>query len=346
MQNSDLNSFLSVVPVAAIVIAGDERIEAANEAAERLSAGQIVGRHYMSVLRQPDLVSAVESVRAQGGDRMTRMRQVRGEGDTLIDVHCIAVPDTSPRKVILWFEDVTHVEQAGQIRRDFVANVSHELRTPLTSLMGFIETLQGPAKDDPAAREQFLEIMALEAARMERLVSDLLSLSRVETEERRAPTEQVDIVVLVKSVAKMLRRVADEAGVTLDVDLIEAQGCVIGDEDQLRQVFSNLIENAIKYGAAGKVVTASLQNVEQVAGLRGAGVMITISDKGPGIDPLHLPRLTERFYRVDSHRSREVGGTGLGLAIVKHIISRHRGRLRIESEVGRGSAFSVILPTA
>ena len=241
--------------------------------------------------------------------------------------------------VLCVFRDVTEEERAGEMRRDFVANVSHELRTPLTALMGFIETLKHAAKDDPKARDMFLGIMEAEAGRMNRLVRDLLQLSRVEAEERVRPKEAVALKPLLEGVIGSLKGVAERKG-----DRVELSGdpaVVPGDADQLTQVFTNLIENALKYGAAGQVVRVSLSPEETV---RGPAVRVEVADQGEGIDPVHLPRLTERFYRVDSHRSREMGGTGLGLAIVKHIVSRHRGWLRVESVVGEGSRFSVVLP--
>jgi two-component system phosphate regulon sensor histidine kinase PhoR len=241
--------------------------------------------------------------------------------------------------VLCVFRDVTEEEKAGAMRRDFVANVSHELRTPLTALMGFIETLKHAAKDDPKAREMFLGIMEHEAGRMNRLVRDLLQLSRVEAEERVRPRDEVELRSLLDSVISSLSGLAEREG-----DRVELSGdpaTVPGDHDQLTQVFTNLIENALKYGKAGQVVRVSLTPEDTV---RGPAVRVEVADEGEGIDPVHLPRLTERFYRVDSHRSREMGGTGLGLAIVKHIVSRHRGWLRIESEPGEGSRFQVVLP--
>jgi two-component system phosphate regulon sensor histidine kinase PhoR len=218
------------------------------------------------------------------------------------------------------------------------------LRTPLTALTGFIETLQGAAKDDPAARQRFLTIMEKEAGRMNRLVRDLLSLGRVEADERLRPAERVDVSAIVRSVIQWLRPVAEAAGVSVTLTGETGPLPLLADADQMTQVFSNLIENAIKYGGGGKTVTISVMRVEREPSLRGPAVRFDVIDQGEGIDAVHIPRLTERFYRVDAHRSREQGGTGLGLAIVKHIVNRHRGRFRIESEPGVGSRFSVILP--
>ena len=227
------------------------------------------------------------------------------------------------------------------MRRDFVANVSHELRTPLTALSGFIETLGGAARDDAAARDRFLAIMAREAGRMNRLVQDLLHLSRVEAAERVRPTTRIDLQKVLATTLGSLRPLADDAGVRLEVEGETGPLPLLADQDQMIQVLSNLIENAVKYGGAGGVVTLRLTR-DALPG--GPAIRVDVIDRGEGIDPVHLPRLTERFYRVDGHRSREKGGTGLGLAIVKHIVNRHRGRLRIDSTVGKGSVFSVLLP--
>ena len=240
------------------------------------------------------------------------------------------------------FDDITEREQAGQMRRDFVGNVSHELRTPLTALIGFIETLRGPARDDAAARDRFLGIMEGEASRMNRLVGDLLSLNRVESEERVRPKEQVDLTAHLSSTLKTLVPVAKARGVQMTLEAPENPVSVTGDPDQLQQVFTNLVENAVKYG--GDEVRVVLSFTGRDPAVRAPAARVQVIDNGPGIDPVHLPRLTERFYRADSHRSREMGGTGLGLAIVKHIINRHRGRLRVESDLGQGSVFTVILP--
>jgi two-component system phosphate regulon sensor histidine kinase PhoR len=228
------------------------------------------------------------------------------------------------------------------MRADFVANASHELRTPLSSLMGFIETLRGPARDDAAARERFLGIMQQQAERMSRLVNDLLSLSRIELDEHVQPTGRVSVGPLLQSVADALELKAQRRGQRLELDLAPELPQVTGDSDQLYQVFQNLVSNAINYGRQGGIVGISARLAR---GARG-GLTVSIRDQGEGIAKEHLPRLTERFYRVDPARSRAVGGTGLGLAIVKHIVSRHRGRLEIDSEVGRGSIFTVHLPAA
>lgn len=328
----------------AVLIRQDERIEAANSLAESLLGAGLAGRHFITALRQPQLLDAIEgSLR----DRVARVAEYltnNGQQDTCFRVS--ARPVDLPGGVLVCFEDVTHVEQLGQMRRDFVANVSHELRTPLTALIGFIETLRGPARNDTVAQTRFLGIMDSEAHRMNRLVGDLLSLSRVEAEERVRPTTLVNLCQVVRSTLHGLTPVAAEAGVTLVSDLPEGRVEITGDEDQLRQVVTNLVENGVKYGGKGSTVHVHLSQAAYAPRLRTQAVGLTVSDTGPGIDPIHLPRLTERFYRVDSHRSREMGGTGLGLAIVKHIVNRHRGRMRIDSDLGQGTRFVVTLPVS
>jgi two-component system phosphate regulon sensor histidine kinase PhoR len=349
MYDSDLRALLEAMPLPALMVDRDERIAASNALSRTLLGQQIEGRNYVTMLRQPTTLDAIESTLRDRVSRTARYLTNDGAQDITYQVTCRFVDgqgDPAAAGVLVCFEDISHLETASQMRRDFVANVSHELRTPLTALMGFIETLLGSARDDPAARERFLNIMAGEAGRMNRLVGDLLSLSRVEGEERVRPKGQVNVGDLIGSVIRSLKPLADEGRVQITLDLPDDPVIITGDSDQLSQVFTNLIENALKYGGSGGVVTVKVAPSERDPTLRAPGVRIQVIDKGPGIDPVHLPRLTERFYRADSHRSRQLGGTGLGLAIVKHIINRHRGRLRVESEIGQGSVFTVILPVS
>ena len=341
---SDPASFVDAVPLPAVLIRRDERIEAANGEARSLLGDAIAGRHFITALRQPQLLDTIEASLRDRQPRRTRYLTNDGRQDTTFDVSVRAVSLGQDAGVLVVFQDVTQLEQAGQMRRDFVANVSHELRTPLTAMMGFIETLRGPARDDAPARDRFLGIMTGEAERMNRLVGDLLSLSRVESDERVRPTDKVDLRYVLQSTMRNLNPLAVEANVTLVATMGDDPLPLMGDTDQLLQVFTNLIENGIKYGGVGKDVEISVETTLRDPSLRGPAVRVTIRDHGPGIDPVHLPRLTERFYRADSHRSRALGGTGLGLAIVKHILNRHRGRLKITSDLGDGARFTVILP--
>lgn len=344
MMSELLRSALSGVPMALVLIGRDERVKQLNPQAAEMFGTDMEGRHFFSVLRQPDILEAIANVFEFGTRQETRFSEKDHVHETIYRVICAPVVGEDGNGVLVSFSDVTSVETAGQMRRDFVANVSHELRTPLTALVGFIETLRGPARNDEAARDRFLATMEREAGRMNRLVNDLLSLSRVETEERIRPTQLQDLRTLVQTVCNSLRPLAESAGVSFGIDAPDGNCLVQADPDQLMQVFTNLIENAIKYGGNGQRVDIEIFPVPRDPVLRSAGIQVDVRDFGPGIDSIHLHRLTERFYRADNHRSRELGGTGLGLAIVKHILNRHRGRLKIQSELGKGSCFSVVLP--
>jgi two-component system phosphate regulon sensor histidine kinase PhoR len=249
---------------------------------------------------------------------------------------------SSRHLVLVALRDLTPLRRVEEMRADFVANASHELRTPLASLSGFIETLQGPARNDSTSRDRFLAIMKEQATRMARLIDDLLSLSRIEQKVHIQPDTTTDLVMIVNEVADSLLPLARERDVEIKVtdqtDSLE----VMGDRDELIRVFENLIENALKYGASGKRVDITLSPEPATGEPRDA--LVSVRDYGPGIAPEHLPRLTERFYRVDIAESRAQGGTGLGLALVKHILNRHRGRLMIESTPGSGANFAVRLP--
>ncbi|MDD2876355.1 MAG: ATP-binding protein [Acidiphilium sp.] len=257
---------------------------------------------------------------------------------------------TQAAPLYLLLTDRTHERSLDRMRADFVANASHELRTPLTSLIGFIETLQGPALGDAEALPRFLKIMAEQAGRMQRIIADLLSLSHIEMTEHQPPAERVDLGALLRQIAGFMDPILREGRTTLALDIPNNLPPVRGDAGQLTQVFGNLIDNAIKYSAlkhskGGGTINLDV-NVTPSASFPLPGLLISVTDDGPGIAREHLPRLTERFYRADKGRSRAVGGTGLGLAIVKHVVSRHRGRLIIESIEGEGTTCRVWLPLA
>ena len=341
MYSEMTDSVLAGVPLPLVLIGADARVIMANAPACVLLGQNPKGRPFITVLRQPAIHEAIERTLQTGQASDARFVVAAATQET---VYRVLVAPTDGGGALVSFTDTTDLEQAGQMRRDFVANVSHELRTPLTALLGFIETLRTSARDDPSARDRFLTIMEREASRMNRLVSDLLSLSRVEANERMRPTEKIDLFAIINAVVSTLRPIAAAEGVTIDIASNTGPVMVRADPDQMTQVFSNLIENAVKYGGTGKLVNVSIERIAVDPSLRQPSVRVDVIDRGAGIDAVHIPRLTERFYRVDSHRSREQGGTGLGLAIVKHIVNRHRGRFRIESQTGKGSRFSVILP--
>ncbi len=326
----------------------------ANSTAGTLLGDRLVGRDLAAILRQPQVLSAVDAVLEGRGPvavEFTRPVPVEQIFEARVKPFAGEIERTEGSEettlrpaALLTLHDITGVKRAEQMRADFVANASHELRTPLATLTGFIETLRGPARDDVEARDRFLAIMGEQAGRMARLVNDLLSLSRIELDEHTPPVGRVDLPGLLRSVVDMLELKAERRQMRLVLDSGDDLPAVAGDPDQLTQVFQNLIDNSINYARAGTDITITARRAEAAG--RGAAIQVAVADHGDGIPKSHLPRLTERFYRVDPARSRALGGTGLGLAIVKHIISRHRGRLSIESELGRGSTFAVTLPIA
>ncbi|WP_022706431.1 sensor histidine kinase [Paracoccus zeaxanthinifaciens] len=355
-----VGGFLDGVPMPMMAVDHRARVIAANPAVVRLLGADLMDRPFVTVLRHPAIVEAVDWVLEPDRHRaptldpglpppvdggVTLRAQFPADGrDILAEVTVSPLPSVFGRGAMIALHDRSVAEEAEQMRRDFVANVSHELKTPLTAMTGFIETLRGPAREDARARDRFLDIMEREAARMNRLIQDLLSLSRVQAEERQRPSTRVDLAGLLRSVVATMSPRAEAAGVDIHVAGLEDAVALPGDADQLTQVFQNLIENALKYGGSGGYLGLRLERIAHEPMLRGPAWAVTVEDRGEGIEEQHLPRLTERFYRVDTHRSRAQGGTGLGLAIVKHIINRHRGRLRIDSRRGAGSRFTVILP--
>ena len=339
-------SLISALSMPAILIGPAERVVASNTLGQDLFGKGIEGRHFITVLRQPTLLDAVEETIRKGGTRLSTYLSSEAERDTTWQATLSAVNDGAARRgVLITFQDLTALLEATKMRRDFVSNVSHELRTPLTAILGFVETLRTSARNDATARERFLGIIDREAGRMAQLVDDLLSLSRVEEEERQRPREDVRLDHLITSVLSGLEPLAQSSNVTVRFDNQAEGGTAPGDARQLAQVLNNLVENAIKYGGPDKTVTVTLGAPRMEPALRSDAYRISVQDEGEGFAEHHIPRLTERFYRLDSHRSRELGGTGLGLAIVKHIVNRHRGRLRITSTPGQGSTFAVLLPT-
>ncbi|MEQ8444176.1 MAG: ATP-binding protein [Alphaproteobacteria bacterium] len=322
----------------------DRRVVRMNAVAGALIDSDITGRDLGDGLRDPGLMGAIDRVlKGEGPQSVDLNIPVPVETDYIARIEPVEPPPGTPKGrdapvVLVDLQDVTALRRSEKMRVDFVANVSHELRTPLTSLTGFIETLRGPAKDDAEAREKFLDIMQEQSERMYRLISDLLSLSKIELDEHSRPKEPVNLPEILERLVAMLEPRAVASGVRIELMVPEDLPPVRGDADQLFQVFQNLLENAMKYGEQGGVVKIRCSVRD------GRRVVTEIEDFGPGIPAEHIPRLTERFYRVDTARSRQLGGTGLGLAIVKHILNRHRARLTITSELGKGSVFGVALP--
>lgn len=331
---------VAALPEPALLLSAAGNIITANQRVALALGPTRVGDPLSFVVRVPEVLDAVRASAADGVPRRVEFAE-RIPLDRWLEAHVVPLrlhvsPERAPDAVLLTFRDLTQQRRVEQMRADFVANASHELRTPLASLSGFIETLQGPARNDAPARERFLAIMAAQARRMSRLIDDLLSLSRIELNAHVQPQTKVDLGAILAHVCDTLSPLAGDRGVELE-QVREAPDLeVLGDRDELIRLFENLVENALKYGAPGKKVQVRLARENGTA-------VVSVRDFGPGIPPEHLPRLTERFYRVDVAASRDQGGTGLGLAIVKHIVARHRGRLGVESELGAGAIFSVRL---
>ena len=354
-QVADSYSALEAVPLAILVVNRQRDVLWANDRARHLLGEVVAGRSLMGVLRHPPLIDALDQV--MGGQNQETAAAPSGvEGiETPIGRDRLLIADLKrldAERTLIALKDASAERRLERLRSDFIANVSHELKTPIATLIGFIETLRGPAKGDLDAHERFLGIMQEQAGRMSRLVADLLSLSRIELNEHARPSGGVDLTEIIGRVANALSLRAAERNMKIELPM-GPMGRAVGDADELTQVFQNLIDNAIKYGRPGTAVTVSAARIAdageiraRLPGLRRAKAMIAVAvaDHGDGIAREHIPRLTERFYRVDPARSRDLGGTGLGLAIVKHVVNRHRGSLEIESAPGEGSVFTVYLP--
>lgn len=350
--NSDTNltwtDLAAAMPDPAIILDQSSVILNYNTAARNLFQRLRQGIPLEHVNRDPELISAVAGA-LQNGDKGTARLVPRGSaGQRLIAT--VAPLGTKnhrhPIAALITIHDESEQHRLLEMRSDFIANASHELRTPLASVRGFIETLQGPARNDEKARERFLAIMADQAERMTRLIDDLLLLSRVEEKANLKPIGRVDLDDLIEDVVRSVMPFADERKISIEVEpATNAPIEAMGDRDELFQVFHNLVENAVKYGRDGGHVKISLQKkINARDETPAARAFVSIVDDGPGIAPEHLPRLTERFYRVSTEHSRRIGGTGLGLAIVKHVLSRHDGELSVQSVVGQGTTFNVVLP--
>jgi two-component system, OmpR family, phosphate regulon sensor histidine kinase PhoR len=343
-QLAAAESVIAAAPDPLILIDRQRRVVRTNAASAEFIGTGGEPRDLAGALRNPALLAATDAVLAGAVTRSVEFA-LSVPVERVLRAHLARLdgPALDRAAAILSLHDVTELKRSEELRADFVANAGHELKTPLAALIGFIETLRGPAREDAAARARFLGIMEEQARRMARLVDDLLSLSRIELNEHVAPTGRVALPPVIDAVAHGLELRAGQRGIRIVRDLPADLPDVVGDADELAQVFQNLLDNAAKYGRRDSEVSVR-------ATISGDGtpqqIGIAVADRGDGIAAEHLPRLTERFYRVDNARSRELGGTGLGLAIVKHIVNRHRGRLDIASIQGHGSTFTVWLRVA
>lgn len=363
------SALLDSLPQPVMLLDGEDRIDVANAAARRLFGAGVEGASMTAVIRAPRALEVLSEVRQ---DRQPREAEFVLTARDNLNALFYAAPldpqnDAPDADMLVMVRDRTEQKKLERMRTDFIANVSHELRTPLASILGFIETLQGHAREDPDARERFLKIMQAQTERMLRLVQDLVSLSALELNERRLPQDKVDLCEVAETVAEMMTPVARGHGGVLTSELGVRAAPITGDRDQLVQVMQNLIDNALKYGGdAGEGPSRVRVCVGRGAGLAFEGahksgdspeqvavradcrpedlIYVRVRDEGEGIALTDLPRLTERFYRIDVERSRSKGGTGLGLAIVKHIVGRHRGGILVESSEGEGAAFTCYFP--
>ena len=364
----ELAPLLEALPDPALLIDAEGRIVSSNAAARRQMHFEARGQFLTSILRHPDVLEAV-----QGAVREGETRAVEYETPAQVDryTRCYVAPVTwgADRAAMLVFHDQTARISTERMRADFLANASHELRTPLASLTLLIETLSGPARDNGADRDRFLGMMQVQADRMRRLLDDLLSLSRIELDEHVPPSDRADLAAVAREVADSLSPLLKERNITLDLKTPANAVGVVGERFQLAQIVQNLIDNAVKYTPDGGAVTVEVaasgdrEEVSALAGRRweeaGRVALLTptaaanrsyayvrVEDSGPGVAKRFLPRLGERFFRVERELGAERGGTGLGLAIVKHIVNRHRGGFLVESQPGRGSAFAAYVELA
>lgn len=334
-----LNSVLDGLDLPVMLFDGDRRISFFNTAAEAVLGTIIPGKDFAAAIRNPEMLAAVDQVMATGNGMTVEFRRQHPVSRLLharIEGLPSTVQDPKERNFIVMLDDVTDTERMQEVRSDFVADVSHELRTPLAAVLSIVETLNGAARNDPVAQARFMNMLDEQASRMARIVDDLLSLSRIEMNEHRPPEGVAELGNVIGSIVDSTQLMASERDITIVVH--QKQSAVVsGEALELSRLFQNLIDNAVKYGHAGSVVDVAIRT-------QGDTAIVEIADQGAGIEREHIPRLTERFYRVDKGRSRAAGGTGLGLAIVKHVVNRHRGRLRVDSVPGKGSTFTVELP--
>jgi two-component system, OmpR family, phosphate regulon sensor histidine kinase PhoR len=348
VETAAVSAIVAGMPDPAVLLDRAGRVIHLNAAAAQLAPALRKNELAQFALRSPEIITALrEAIATTEARRATYLDHVPVDRWMELIITPVPVPTLfggTDKCMLMTFHDQTPLRRVEEMRADFVANASHEMRTPLAALSGFIDTLQGPAKDDEKARERFLGIMHIQATRMARLIDDLLSLSRVELSAHVRPDTLIDIVPIIRQVVDGLEPLARGRQVEIDIDLPDTPVWIAGDREELLRLFENLVENALKYGASGGKVIVSLTIA--VSGEGMPEVRVVVRDFGPGIAPEHLPRLTERFYRVDVGDSRAQGGTGLGLSLVKHIVNRHRGRLLIESVLKNGATFTACFPQA
>lgn len=340
-----------ILPDVLIMLDKDLHVVRANSVAQQVFKANLRGKDLSSFISNEELIKNVKmAMETKNESEMELYFEWPMDQFYLAKIECFPVFSPGGIAAILIMHNITESKRSEQMFADFVANASHEIRTPLTSIIGFIETLKTTAKDDVEAQEEFLDVMAEQGEQMAHLVSSLLSLSKIEMNVNTSPTDIISLAPIIEDAAKRLQRNAEERGITIDIDIPEDLPDIYGDQIEVGQVFTNLISNAIKYGFENSTTSIkarienNLPDDDSYFSKIHSAIAVSVTDQGEGIPQEHLHRLTERFYRIDSARSRKIGGTGLGLAIVKHILNRHRGNLIIESEHGVGSTFTVYFP--
>jgi len=341
---------VDTLPDILIMTNDDKVIVRTNRAARNIFGQNLANKHLREIIPNEKLSNAISAVIEDlRGQEVEFHIEQPAPMDFQAIIERFPIPSEGGISIVMTLTDVTQQKRVQRMRADFVANASHEIRTPLASIIGFIETLRGPAKDDPVAREEFLKVMADQSERMSKLVNDLLSLSKIEMNAHVVPTAKIDLLRIIRSEKQHFDWHSKQKNVGIRLDLNDNLPFTRGDYEELGQVVRNLLGNGIKYTNPDTevVVSAKLTSVlpdDPLFWNLTRAICFSVQDRGEGISQEHIPRLTERFYRVDTARTRKVGGTGLGLSIVKHILNRHHGLLAIESQVGQGSTFRVFLP--
>tara|TARA_B110000046_G_scaffold12526_1_gene12353 strand:+ start:167 stop:1255 length:1089 start_codon:yes stop_codon:yes gene_type:complete len=356
--NKDFNLILNSLDDAIIIVDSENKILYQNSYSEKIFSNNFSGLPISNLVRDPIILESYQNViRTKENHAVIFVASNFIDNldirENIFDVSIRYVDNADDFFIIITLKNITIQRNIERMRTDFIANVSHELKTPMSTIIGFLETINSTAIDDKEAQKKFIDIISREANRMSRLIEDLLVISRIESNEHIFPTSRVDIYKLINQVKQNLMKSAMEKSIKINVNTFEGELFILGNEDELLQVFTNLFENSIKYANQGSAITANyrLENSNvldnnQTKLVKSTFTVIEIIDQSEGIPEKHISRLTERFYRIDAGRSREVGGTGLGLTIVKHILNKHRASLDIASKVGVGSVFTVKFPSA
>ena len=362
MEN--ISFILNKLEDAIIVLDSDQKIVFQNSHSIDLFENNYTGQNITNLIRSPIILETLENVYKNKKTKIIEYNSEYGQNlsprstnfynvEISYEQNHLQLTNSKDNYVIL-MKNITPLKNIEKVRSSFIANVSHELKTPLATVMGFLETIRGPAKDDKKSMSKFLGIMDKETIRMKRLIDDLLVVSKIESDEHIHPTKKVNLIKTLNNVIESLKEYALKKNIQIRTDYqLNENLSVLGNEDELVQVFTNIIDNSIKYGKINSSIDIKAEEVkEQVDQSEDKKLFpqlilkISVKDESDGIHAKHLSRLTERFYRVDAARSKEIGGTGLGLTIVKHILNKHRGHLDIKSEINQGSTFTVELPIA